>query len=592
MPRSISRALLLPVVLFVVGLVHVATPPSGADPATAAAAPEIAVKKAEGLTLDGRGLEEGWAAATTIAAESVDQAKPVVKVALCAGKLWILAEMPEDVGFSIGLKFMACPEGTAAAADSVQASYGPMEHRGPRFLMRGPKGAGRAIYRGEGATDLTRLGAWSIEASIPVEDLALPTDTTPVRLAVVVLSRQLNRFAGAPAGSAFQAPSTFAKLLPPEGGWSSTGKAVVDAAALASADQADDARQAAWREFLSAFHSGNVQLQDVRPKLIAPIDRALAARPDLAMIHVVKGNLLAQIDDAAGARSAYEKALKIAPHLPEAVWAVAAFDIAAYSTGPDTMPSDYPAAFARIAEEAKRRGGEPVALRAAEGSLRYSFGDFGRAVELLEPVVTRYPVDDELAGKATFAKKYAELWAQELGMRKADEAKSLPRVKITTSKGPILLELFEDDAPNTVRNFVWLAKAGYYDGLRFHRVIPFFMSQGGDPYSATAGDTRVGSGGPGYAIKTEPSRRRPFRGVVAMANSGPNTEGSQFFVTTGTSAHLDGQYSVFGRVLEGQEAVDRLVAGETILKAEVVRAREGEYRPVTVGGTPAPAPRR
>ena len=255
------------------------------------------------------------------------------------------------------------------------------------------------------------------------------------------------------------------------------------------------------------------------------------------------------------------------------------------------MPSDYPAAFERIAAEAKKRGARPASLDAAEGALRYRLGEFAKAVELLEPVVTHYPVDDELSSKLAFAKKYQEPWSQELGMRKVDEGKNLPHVRIVTSRGAILLELFEDDAPNTVRNFVWLAQHGWYDGLAFHRVIPFVMAQGGSPLSRVAGAKEVGSGGPGYAIKTEPSRRRPFRGVIAMANSGPNTEGSQFFVTTGTSAHLEGTFSIFGRVLEGQEVVDRTVLDDKIVKVEIVRLREHDYRPVTVAGTPAPEPK-
>src|SRR5205085_7569675 len=123
-------------------------------------------------------------------------------------------------------------------------------------------------------------------------------------------------------------------------------------------------------------------------------------------------------------------------------------------------------------------------------------------------------------------------WAQELSFRKADDAKGdLPRVRVTTSKGPFLLELYEDEARNTVANFVFRAKAGFYEGTAFYRVVPFFMAQGGDPYSKT-GDARVGHGGPGYAIKMEPAKpprpRRAFRGVVAMAHTRPDDEGSQF----------------------------------------------------------------
>ena len=551
---------------------------------------ELVVPKADGLVLDGKGAEPAWEGAAALTAEALEGTTPTVRLLASGGRLWVLAEMAEDVGFPIGLKLMLCPEGTLTAADTTQLAFGPQEIRAARFVARGPRGVGRAKIRLEGAADVQSLGRWSVEVSIPFEDLGLATDTTSVRLAAVVMSRRLNRFATAPAGSAFQSPTTFAKLAPPEGGWSSAGKAVVDAEAIAKADQADEARMAAWREFVQAQTSGAVQIAEAREKLVAPLDRVIAARPDLAMAYVVKGNILQELGDPVGAKAAYASALAAVPNLPEAAWATAVLDIAAYSEGTETTPSDYPAALARIAEEAKKRGGPSVALEAAEGVLRYRLGEFPAAIKLLDPIVAHYPVDDELASKLTFARKYGELFAQELGLREADAKKGdLPRAKIVTSKGPVVVELFEDDCPNSVANFLWLAKHRFYDGLRFHRVLPYFMVQGGDPYSPS-GDPRLGSGGPGYAIKTEASRRRPFRGMLAMANAGKDTEGSQFFVTTGTSAHLEGSFSIFGRVLEGQDVVDRIVRGDRIETVEIVRSREHEYRPATVAGTPAPEP--
>jgi peptidyl-prolyl cis-trans isomerase B (cyclophilin B) len=233
-----------------------------------------------------------------------------------------------------------------------------------------------------------------------------------------------------------------------------------------------------------------------------------------------------------------------------------------------------------------------MAARIAEGILRYRTGEFDAAAAILQPIVDRYPADEELRHKAKSSLRYRDAWGQELGFRKADEAKGdLPRVRLETTKGPIVLELFEDDAKNTVANFVFLVRKGFYAGTKFHRNVPFFVVQGGDPLSKSD-DPRAGQGGPGYAIRTEPSRRRPFRGVVAMARGArPDTEGSQFFLVTGTAAHLDGEYSVFGRILEGQDVSERLVAGDAIARAEVVRARDHEYRPTTVAGALAPEPR-
>ena len=126
-----------------------------------------------------------------------------------------------------------------------------------------------------------------------------------------------------------------------------------------------------------------------------------------------------------------------------------------------------------------------------------------------------------------------------------------------TNHGAIELELFDDDAPKTVDNFVKLSKDGYYDGLIFHRVIRDFMIQGGCPQG-------TGTGGPGYEFEDEINDNKIVRGALAMANAGPNTNGSQFFiVTTDAAPWLDGKHTVFGRVTEGMEAVDSIEGAET-----------------------------
>jgi cyclophilin family peptidyl-prolyl cis-trans isomerase len=121
-----------------------------------------------------------------------------------------------------------------------------------------------------------------------------------------------------------------------------------------------------------------------------------------------------------------------------------------------------------------------------------------------------------------------------------------------TSEGAIELELFPDDAPKTVDNFTRLAGEGFYDGLIFHRVIPDFMIQGGDP-------TGTGSGGPGYQFEDEINEHKVERGALAMANAGPNTNGSQFFiVTTDAAPWLYGKHTVFGEVIKGQDVADKI----------------------------------
>jgi len=126
-----------------------------------------------------------------------------------------------------------------------------------------------------------------------------------------------------------------------------------------------------------------------------------------------------------------------------------------------------------------------------------------------------------------------------------------------TNHGAIELELFEDDAPKTVENFRKLAGEGFYDGVVFHRVIPDFMIQGGDP-------TGTGMGGPGYTFEDEFNDHKVERGALAMANAGPNTNGSQFFiVTTEAAPWLDGKHTVFGKVTGGMEAVDSIEKSDT-----------------------------
>ncbi len=124
------------------------------------------------------------------------------------------------------------------------------------------------------------------------------------------------------------------------------------------------------------------------------------------------------------------------------------------------------------------------------------------------------------------------------------------RARFKTAKGDIVAELYADRAPMTVENFVNLSRAGFYDGTTFHRVISGFMAQGGDP-------TGTGRGGPGYAFADEfhPTLRHSEAGILSMANAGPNTNGSQFFITYGPTPHLDNRHSVFGKVIEGMDVL-------------------------------------
>lgn len=147
----------------------------------------------------------------------------------------------------------------------------------------------------------------------------------------------------------------------------------------------------------------------------------------------------------------------------------------------------------------------------------------------------------------------------------------LPIVRMETERGPIRIELYRNDAPKTVENFLKLTKQGFYDGLRFHRVIGDFVVQGGCPHSRTKGDRRAGTGGPGYMIKceTQNNPRRHGRGSLSMAHAGRDTGGSQFFITHSPQPHLDGVHTVFGHVVDGQDVVDKIRVWDEIKKVTV-----------------------
>jgi cyclophilin family peptidyl-prolyl cis-trans isomerase len=165
------------------------------------------------------------------------------------------------------------------------------------------------------------------------------------------------------------------------------------------------------------------------------------------------------------------------------------------------------------------------------------------------------------------AKKYSAPPVMGIDVKKKYQA------TLVMDKGNIVIELFADKAPNTVNNFVFLAREGFYDGVTFHRVIPGFMAQGGDP-------TGTGSGGPGYKFADEfhPALKHDGPGVLSMANAGPGTNGSQFFITYTATPYLDNRHSVLGRVVKGMDVLKAITPrdpatartpGDVIKKIEI-----------------------
>lgn len=232
-------------------------------------------------------------------------------------------------------------------------------------------------------------------------------------------------------------------------------------------------------------------------------------------------------------------------------------------------------------------GCEKKELYEPAGMAAFGTNNFDKAEEYLKKAKDENKISDTAKGFLDKMDDCKENWKVEQELRRKEaEADDLPRVKLTTTKGDIVLELFENEAPDTVGNFVSLVEKGFYDGLTFHRVLRGFMAQGGCP----KGD---GTAGPGYRIYCEcykDNYRKHFRGSLSMAHAGRDTGGSQFFLTFRPTPHLDGLHTVFGRVIEGMDVLGRLQlidpdapgpkpTPDRIVKAEVIRKRDHEYKP-------------
>ncbi len=217
---------------------------------------------------------------------------------------------------------------------------------------------------------------------------------------------------------------------------------------------------------------------------------------------------------------------------------------------------------------------------------------FQEAIDVLEALTQAARDRDPKAAQQIdimlpMRKEYPALWDAELAVRSAEAAAAdLPQAELITERGRIVVELFENEAPNTVANFIKLADDGFYDGTRFHRVLPNFMAQGGDPNSREGSDTPPGNGNPGYRIADEFDRegaRKHFTGSLAMAHTGaPHSGGCQFYITVMPPAQLNGKYTVFGRVIEGLDVVRAIEPDDDLATVRVLRRRDHAYEPQTI----------
>lgn len=212
------------------------------------------------------------------------------------------------------------------------------------------------------------------------------------------------------------------------------------------------------------------------------------------------------------------------------------------------------------------------------GLAHFADHDFAKAKEIIDGAGAGEP---SLKNFKAEVESCTKLWAVEQEVRRKEgEADDLPRVVIKTSRGEITAELFENEAPETIGNFIALVEKKVYDGTSFHRVIPSFMAQGGDPNSKDDDEDNDGQGGPGYTIPCEcyaENARMHFAGSLSMAHAGKDTGGSQFFITHLPTTHLNGKHTVFGRVLSGLDVPRSLRQGDRIQEIVVLRKRDHEY---------------
>ncbi len=565
------------------------------------------------VTLDGRLDEASWTRGLALDVEPFealagdgDAVTPRVVLSVADGRLWIGVAAAQAPGPGMGFSALIAGDGAAVAADGVAVAFAPQDIRSPRYVARGPRGVGRAIYRLEAVADVTSRDRWSVEAGVPLADLDLPVGTTALRVAVAVRSRRPEIVAWAPPAAAFAGPTTWARVEIPAGA-ATTEAALPAAEALAREDARDVERLDAWRLYLAASGrtaeqmaqargyenaldpelTSDVLLDAVAKPLIEPLDRILELRPDLAIAQVLRGDVWRQLGQPTAALEAYAAAERIVPGLPEA-----SFGAWVQTRGPSFVQgrageaTDYVAAREALAATAVPDGDSVAAhgLAYARALLDLAQGGehLARAAEALAPLKARYGFDQLVAFSAERASKAVQDWGAERQRRRQDaERDDLPRVRLETDRGPILLELFEDDVPNTVFQFVHLVRRGTYDGATIQTTIPFF--------AALAALDRD----PGYTIPTERGgavqSRGAFRGVVGFLGTGRDSEAAAFFLTTGTATNLEDEYVVFGRIVEGQAAADALRKGDAIRRAEVVRQRPGStYRPVDAQGQLAP----
>jgi cyclophilin family peptidyl-prolyl cis-trans isomerase/uncharacterized protein Yka (UPF0111/DUF47 family) len=325
-----------------------------------------------------------------------------------------------------------------------------------------------------------------------------------------------------------------------------------------------------WKETLAKMRQLHEEYNDAKP------ERRKAIQKEYQDLINQGGKLEPKLIDAA--EKAYIESPNANPDLVEFLVAIASGL---------TQQDDYEAAL-HWTELLTKHDCPNADLYNAAGKAAYATADFEAAIKYLRRAAASRKLDGIGQSMLNSAEEYKKLWAKEHEIRAAEaKADNLPRVLLKTNKGDIELELFENEAPNTVANFISLVEKGFYNGKTFHRVLPAFMAQGGCP-------TGDGTGGPGYHIACEcykPNTRMHFRGSLSMAHAGRDTGGSQFFLTFVPTPHLNGRHTCFGRVVKGMDVLAKLqridpqrpesqtITPDKIVEAKVLRKQNHAYEP-------------
>ena len=566
----------------------------------------------DAVELDGALDEAAWKTATILTGETVETPgappetamRPVTPRLLVLegqGVLHIGVDVPDDPGPVVGVTVLLTTDNTRHAADAVEVSYRPFELRARRFTVRGPRGVGRGFYPVEAAEAARKTtGRWSLELRIALAPVLEDVETNVLRVAALIHTRASGTASFAPATAAFAAPAKWGTVK-----LSSAARATTDAfdvEVLKAEDAREDERIGLWSTYLVASHElkpepGMTFMEQevqsaIRTRMIQPLEKIRQLRKDLGpAIDILRADMSRQLGNMDEADAFATSSIDAAPAWREARFLrdVVVAVHAGLRRGHEGT-SDVDALLASLdaakdAADAWVRDGHD-ALR---GILAYKRGEFAAARKTLAPLAARYPTARLPREFLRLAEKSTEWVGAETRLARRMTPGHAPRLRIRTSKGDLLVELFPDAAPNMVNNFVWLAQQGFYDDTAFHRGLPFSFVQGGDPFSRPAdkggGPDKVGLGGPGYTVPIEDSKRPPLRGRLAAVKVGPGDNGSQFLITTGTCLHLEGDVTVFGRTIDADAVLSKLAKGDRILGIEVVSLREGwEYRPVDRAG--------